>query len=96
MDEKVIELLDEITDIIKNDKLFLEFKDAKKELEEDKILIDKIEKLKKMDIYSEDYLFLKKEIMTDEKYVKYNTLENKIYLLVLKVNQSLNTLKNEE
>mgnify|MGYP003571347598 CR=1 FL=1 len=95
MKKEVIDKLDEIEELIKNDKDINELKKLRKEIENDKELLNKINKLKNMDKYNINYVNLKKEILNNISYKRYITLENNLYLLVQQINIKLNSLKEK-
>ena len=92
MNLDIINKLDEITNIVKNDKELNELKDLKKDILNDKELLNKIEKLKSIDEYNSKYVDLKKEILSNDKYKRYIELENKLYFEVKDINNKLNSL----
>ena len=92
MNEEIIKKIDEITKIISNDKELLELKKLKEDLINDKELLNKINELKQIDNYSEDYIKRKKEILSNEKYQRYVNLENKLYFEIKEINNKLNSL----
>ncbi len=97
MDIEIVDLLDEITDSINEDSLIKDYRRLKKEVFGDKDLVNKIEELKKLDIYSDKYKKLKEEISSDKKFSKYKKLETEVYLLLLNINKELNRLRcNDE
>lgn len=92
MNKEIIDKLDEITYIIENDKDLIELKKIKKEILNDKEFVKKIEELKKISDYDNDYLSKKKEILSNEKYKRYIELENKLFFDIKDINKKLNTL----
>lgn len=92
MNEEIINKLDEITNIIDKDKELNELKELKKEILNDKELLDKIDKLKKLDSYDKNYLNLKNEILNDKKYKRFVELENKLFFDIKDINFHLNSL----
>ena len=92
MNEEIINKLDEITNIIKKDKELIELKYTKEEILNDFNLIKKIDELKKMNKYDNNYLVKKKDILSDKKYKKYIELENKLYFDIKEINNKLNNL----
>lgn len=97
MDIEIVNLLDEITESINEDPLIKDYRRLKKEVLGDKDLVNKIEELKKLDIYSDKYKKLKEEISSDKKFSKYKKLETEVYLLLLNINKELNRLRcNDE
>ena len=95
MNKEIIDKLDEITNIIKNDKELKEYHNLEKELLNDEELKEKIEYLKKIDKYNEDYLKIKKEILSNKKYKRYIELENKLFFDIKDINIKLNSLKEK-
>ena len=63
MNKEIIEKLDEITNIINNDKDIKEYKELEKRILNNKELLKKIDKLKSINSYCNDYIELKKEIL---------------------------------
>lgn len=96
MDLDLIEKLDEVTDEIKNNDLLKEFSKIKKKVEDNQELLDDIERLKKLDIYSDEYKCEKEKLLSNKDFNYYKELENKVYLLLLSINKSLNKLKKED
>lgn len=92
MNIEIINKLDEITHIIKNDSNFVRINELKKILLNDKKLLDKIKRLNNMSQYDLDYLNLKKEILSNQNFKEYNDLEKEKYLTILLINKELNSL----
>jgi len=92
MNEEIINKLDEITNIIDNDKDIIEYKLLRKEILEDKDLLDKINKLKEINSYNKEYVDLKNEILSNEKYKKYIYLEKELFYIIKDINIKLNSL----
>ena len=92
MNEEIINKLDEITNIIENDKDIIEYKNLRKEILNDKDLLDKISKLKEIDSYNKAYLELKKSILSNERYKKYVSLEKELFYIIKDINIKLNSL----
>ena len=93
MNIEAIKKLDEIIDSIKKDKDYIEFKRLEKLVLSNKELLDKINKLKSIDKYDNNYLELKKEILSNNEYKEYKRLENELYLFIKEMNNKLNSLK---
>lgn len=93
--KKINDKVEELIDILNNDKRVKRLKVLKEELNKDEELISKIEYLKKLDQYSIDYRNLKKELFQNPKFVEYKELENKISIIILEINQKLKNLTNE-
>ena len=92
MEIEIINKLNEITNIIKNDKELIEYKNLKKEILEDKELLDKIKILKELDKYDNNYLDLKKKILSNKKYKRFVEIENKLFFDIKDINIKLNSL----
>lgn len=92
MNEEIINKLDEITNIISNDKELNELKKLKDKILNNKELLDEINKLKNMNEYSDDYIQLKKEILSNKDYKRYTELENKLFFDIKDINIKLNEL----
>ena len=92
---EIIKKLDEIEAIFKGDKELFELKKLKGKIENDKELINKIETIKTMDKYDDNYLSLKKEILNNRDYKRFNELENDLYLLIQNINIKLNSLREK-
>lgn len=93
--KKINDKVEELIDILNNDRRVKRLKVLKKELNKDEELISKIEYLKKLDQYSVDYRNLKKELFQNPKFVEYKELENKISIIILEINRKLKNLTNE-
>ena len=93
MNIETIKKLDEIIDSIKKDKDYIEFKRLEKLVLSNKELLNKINKLKSIDKYDNNYLELKKEILSNNEYKEYKRLENEFYLFIKEMNNKLNSLK---
>ncbi len=93
--KKINDKVEELIDILNNDKRVKRLKVLKEELNKDEELISKIEYLKKLDQYSIDYRNLKKELFQNPKFVEYKELENKISIIILEINRKLKNLTNE-
>ena len=91
MNIEIINKIDEILNIIENDKDNIKMKKLKNKILKNKELMNKIEKIKNMDKYNEEYVSLKKEILSNKDYLLYKELENDLYFFIKKINISLNT-----
>lgn len=92
MNIEKINKLDEITNIIENDQDLKKMKELSNKIEKNKILMDKINEVKKMDQFDPNYVKLKSEIIGNEEFKKYKELEKDLYYIVLKINEKLNSL----
>lgn len=93
--KKINDKAEELIDILNNDKRIKRLKVLKEELNKDKKLISKIEYLKGLDQYSNNYRNLKKELFENPKFVEYKELENEISIIILGINRKLKDLTNE-
>ena len=91
MNIEIVNKIDEILNIIENDKDNIKMKKLKNKILKNKELMNKIEKIKNMDKYNEEYVSLKKEILSNKDYLLYKELENDLYFFIKKINISLNT-----
>ena len=92
MNKEIIEKLDEITNIIDNDKDIKEYKELEKRILNNKELLKKIDKLKSINSYGNDYIELKKEILLNKDYSRYLELEKKLFFDIKDINNKLNCL----
>ena len=92
MNKEIIEKLDEITNIINNDKDIKEYKELEKRILNNKELLKKIDKLKSINSYGNDYIELKKEILLNKDYSRYLELEKKLFFDIKDINNKLNCL----
>ncbi len=95
MNIEIINKLDEITNLIDNDKDYKRMQELKSKIESNKELLSKIDKLKKIDEYNSEYVDLKKEIINDNDFKEYKKLEKDLYLFIIELNKKLNTLKEK-
>lgn len=86
----------ELIELLNNDIRIKKLSTLKEELKKDDSLIRKIELLKKMNEYTNEYQNLKKEIFKNDKFVEYKELENEINFLILEINQKLKKLTNKK
>lgn len=95
MREEINEIVNELIEIIDSDERIIELKKKKEKLLSNKDLINNIEKLRNLDIYSTEYKELKQELFKNSDFIEFKQLENEINLIILEINQRLNTLTNE-
>ena len=95
MNVEIINKLDEITSIIDNDIENQELISLKKEIESNNDLISKIKKIKGIEKYNEEYLKLKKEILENETYSRYQHLENDLYIIAKEISSKLKKLEEK-
>lgn len=95
MKEKTNEFIDDLIKSFELDERITNLKNEKEKLLSNKDFIKKLEKLKILNIYSNEYKELKKELFKNPNFVLYKQLENEINLLILEINQKLNTLTDK-
>ena len=96
MKEKTNEFIDDLIKTFELDERIINLKNEKEKLLSNKEFIEKLDKLKTLDIYSNEYKVLKKELFKEPDFVLYKQLENEINLLILEINQKLNTLTDKK
>lgn len=95
MEEKINEKIDELILLLDKDPRIKDILLLKDKILNNKKLISKISKLKEMDIYSKDYLMLKKELFSDKEFCLFKEKETEIDYLILMINKKLNSLVNK-
>ena len=93
MNIEIINKLDEIIDLIKNDKDFIRMNQLNHIIMNDKELINKIDILKSLNNYDDRYLEIKKEIINNSIFKEYKELEKEYYFFIKEINIRLNSLK---
>jgi len=88
--------MEEIKEMLEKDDRIIKFKEKKKELLNDKDLIFKINKLKELDKYKDEYKKMKLEVFKDSDFVQYKQLENEIALIIMEINNKLKTLIDKD
>ena len=96
MKEKTNEFIDDLIKTFELDERITKLKNEKAKLLSNKEFIEKVNKLKSLDIYSNEYKEIKKELFKNSDFVSYKQLENEINLLILEINQKLNTLTDKK
>ena len=94
--EEINNKIDELIGILNNDYRIKRLNKLKAELNADKNLISKIETLKNLNQYSNEYKNIKLELFKNPKFVEYKELENEINILILETNQKLKGLTDEK
>ena len=84
--------IDELITILDEDPRIKEIENLKNKIINNKELLDKITKLKELNIYSNEYKELKKELFLDEDFSKFKEKEAEIDYLILEINSKLNNL----
>lgn len=93
MMDKVFEILN----LLKKDKEIQEFLSLKESLKQDQELNQLLVKLKSLDSkYCEEYLEIKKTILTMDQVKQYKKIENELYFLSLAINQKLKTISSKK
>ena len=87
--KKINDKVEELIDILNNDRRVKRLKVLKEELNKDEELISKIEYLKTLD----NYKLTTKTV--NPKFVEYKELENEISIIILEINRKLKNLTNE-
>ena len=90
--EEINNKIDELIGILNNDCRIKRLNKLKAELNADKNLIIKVEILKNLNQYSNEYKNIKLELFKNSKFVEYKELENEINILILEINQKLKGL----
>ncbi len=95
MNIEIVNKIDEMLELINNDKDFIKMKKLEKELENSKELMNDIKTLKEIEDYSDEYISLKKKILDNKDFSEYKFLERDLNLLVYEINTRLNSLKEK-
>lgn len=95
MKEKTNEFLNDLLKCFELDERITMLKNKKQILLSDKNLINNIKKLKKLDIYSDEYKKTKQDLFKNPDFVAFKQLENELNLLILEINKKLNKLTDE-
>ena len=85
----------EVIEVLENDPRISRFKMVKTELLNDFLFVNKLNKLKQMDIYTNEYRKMKLELFEYPLFLEFKQLENEINLLILEINNKLKELTNE-
>jgi len=93
--EKLENEIDELLKILDQDPRIIKLKKKKEKLLKNEDLLNKIQKLQQLDIYSNEYKNLKQELFKNKDFVEFKHLENEINLLIMEINQKLKPLTNE-
>lgn len=93
--KKIETKIDELLKILDEDSRIIKLKKVKEKLLKNEELLTKIQKLQQLDIYSNEYKELKKELFENKDFVEFKHLENEINLLIMEINQKLKPLTNE-
>ena len=93
MNIEIINKIDEITDIIKNDKDLIKMKKLEKLIENNHDLMNKINNLKGINEFDKEYVKLKNEILSNKEYKEYKNLEKDLFFVIQLINKKLNSLR---
>ena len=95
MNIEIINKLDEIIDLFKNDKDYNKMLELGNKLSNNKELLDKINIIKEYESYDDKYVELKKDVINNSDYKEYKELEKDYYLFIREINKKLNSLKEK-
>lgn len=93
--EELNKKIDNLIELLDSDTRIINLVKEKEIIFNNKEFIDKINKLKDLDIYSNEYKELKKELFENNDFVSFKELESEINFLILEINKRLNALTNE-
>lgn len=98
MDLDLINKIDELISIFENSDEIKKIEELKKEICQDNKIKEKLNKFNtlKENIYSNEYISLKKEILAIKEINEYKRLENNLLLLTFAINQKLNNLTSNK
>ncbi len=92
MDNELLDKLDKIISDLNDSSEVKELVELKEKILKDKVLLDNINKLQKMDKNDKDYMTLKSKIFENEDYKRFKELENKLYYFSLETGSKLSDL----
>lgn len=84
--------IDELIDLLDGDSRIKDIEILKDKLINNKDLLSKINRLKELDIYSDEYKSLKKELFLDKNFSSFKEKEAEIDYLILEINSKLKEL----
>ena len=84
--------IDELITLLNKDSRIKDIEVLKNKILNNKYILDKINRLKELDIYGDEYKSLKKELFLDEDFSKFKEKEAEIDYLILEINSKLNSL----
>ena len=96
MNNEILEKIDEIMEALEQDTDIKKMKELRHHILANSHLMNKIEKVKRMSSYSDEYVKLKKEIMENEDFKEYKRIEKKLNQIVNIINKRLNDLVKEQ
>lgn len=96
MDTEIIKKIDDLLEVFENSHEIKKIESLKKQIYNNYEIKEKIDKLNKLknNIYSNEFIEVKKEILEIKEIKEYKRLENDLFLLILSINQKLNSLIN--
>lgn len=95
MNDKISNIIDEIVEIINNDKRINTVKDKINNIYINTELMNKINYVKNnSDNYNNKYIETKKEILNNIDYKEYKNIEQDLSYLIIEINKRLNLLKD--
>lgn len=93
--KEIIRKTDELLELLDLDERIVKVQKYKQKLLENKDLLSKIEKLRDLNIYSDEYKKIKLELFRDADFVEFKHYENEINLLIMQINQKLKQLTDK-
>lgn len=96
MNDEILTKIDEIINILDNSEEMKKLDLLKEKLYQDTTLMKKIDKVKIENTYSDNYIALKKDILDNEYFREYKSIEKELYLLIKEINMKLNFLIKEK
>lgn len=96
MNDEILTKIDEIINILDNSEEMKKLDLLKEKLYQDTTLMGKIDKVKIENTYSDNYIALKKDILDNEYFREYKSIEKELYLLIKEINMKLNFLIKEK
>ncbi len=94
MFDNIYENLDNLIKVLNNNKKVTRMIELKNEINSDKDIKIKIDNFRKIqsNSYSNEYVLLKKEILSNKLISEYKDLENELFIVILNINKELNSL----
>ncbi|MBE6146964.1 MAG: hypothetical protein E7168_01370 [Firmicutes bacterium] len=92
LEEKIEEKLNEVFMILEEESFLKELESLKLKLMSNSSFLELLNKYQTLDSYSSLKDELKNEIYLNEDYLKYQTLENELFFLILSINQKFSVL----
>lgn len=84
--------IDELITLLDEDSRIKDIEVLKDKIINNKDILSKINRLKELDIYSDEYKSLKQELFLDEDFKSFKEKEAEIDYLILEINSKLNSL----